>query len=93
MADSTTTRASKKPGIRVRGYQLRVTYLDWRREDSGLMWLPAPPLESWEAAINNPEVRYATLIRSGRVWQSYDLMRVRMYAAPLNSNQGFSLMR
>ncbi len=91
MPSAVTSTRSKAPLFI--GYQLSVTYTDWTQSRQQL-WCPKPPLELWEAVVNDAAVAYATLTRRHRKFRTFNRRLEQAIQAPLNhNNRGFSLMR
>jgi hypothetical protein len=92
MQNITTTRRARKPR-RLRGYQITGLTKKYERIDSGLLWLPSPPLQLWQGIVSDANTYCATLIQSGRTLLKHEPWREAALSAPLNGNRPFSLMR
>ncbi len=91
--DSTITRRARKPGKRVRAYRITGLTKKFERIDTGVLWLPSPPMTMWEAIKSDANTHCARLIRSGRTLLKHEPWREAALSAPLNGDRAFSLMR
>ena len=93
MSNSITTRHTRKQGTRVRGYRITGLTRAYEHIDTGIVWLPSPPLQMWQGIISDANTYCATLMQSGRTLLKHEPWRDKALSAPLNGDRAFSLMR
>ncbi len=76
MRQFTTRMGSRAPGIRVRGYRIKVTYLGQAPIVTKTIWSADTPCE-WDAVKRDAQVISAVLIRSGRTFATYQREQVQ----------------
>lgn len=71
-------QASSSKGKRVRGYRIHI----FRGSDyhppsytTPTMWREGPPVAEWQQVLNDPTIRHAWMIQSGRKMREFQFRR------------------